>query len=51
MQTLASSSSVEIPEHREGEVLANPVVDQELDNIYRQYVKLPVFSISAGYRF
>ncbi len=51
MQTLASSSSVDIPEHREGELLANPVVDQELDSIYRQYVKLPVLSIGAGYRF
>jgi hypothetical protein len=50
-QTLASSSSVEIPEHREGEALANPILDKELGGIYRQYIKLPVLSVSGGYRF
>ncbi len=50
-QTLGSSSSVSIPDHREGEVMANPVVDAELGDIYQQYVKLPVLSLGAGYRF
>ncbi|MBW2458401.1 MAG: hypothetical protein JRI68_28120 [Deltaproteobacteria bacterium] len=50
-QTLGSSSSVSIPDHREGEALANPVVDAELGDVYRQYVKLPVLSLGAGYRF
>jgi len=50
-QTLGSSSSVDIPDHREGEALANPVVDATLDDIYSQYVKLPVLSVGVGYRF
>jgi len=51
LQTLASSSSVESPEHPEIAEKANAVVDGTLDDIYTSYVKTPTFGLGAGYRF
>jgi hypothetical protein len=50
-QTLGSSSSVAIEGHPDIEAMANPIVDEELDVIYTDYVKLPMLGLNAGYRF
>ena len=50
-QTLASSSTVEIPDDPKAEGLANARVDTVTDEIYRTYFKLPVLSLAGGYRF
>ncbi|MBI4700910.1 MAG: hypothetical protein HY744_07065 [Deltaproteobacteria bacterium] len=50
-QTIRSSTTIEIPSHPEIAALAGPTIDQTLDGIYTQYVKLPVLGLSAGYRF
>ncbi len=50
-QTLASSSAVEIPGDPKAEGLANARVDAVMDEIYRTYFKLPLLSLTAGYRF
>jgi hypothetical protein len=51
MQTVASSSSVEMPDAPELAEEATEVVDERLGEIYERYVKLPVVGLSAGYRF
>ena len=50
-QTLASSSSVNIPGHADLAAMANPIVDSTLSSIYKSYVKLPLLGVSLGYRF
>jgi hypothetical protein len=50
-QTLASSSSVEIPDNATAERLANERIDDVLDPIYTTYAKLPTIGLGAGYRF
>jgi len=51
LQTLGSSSSVDIPGQPELTALANPVVNDTLGAIYKSYVKLPFVGLGAGYRF
>jgi hypothetical protein len=50
-QTVGSSSSVEVPERPDLGTLATPTVDAELNDVYTTYAKLPLFGLSAGYRF
>ncbi len=50
-QTVASSSSIELPGQETAAALANPVVDKTLDGVFTDYVKLPTVGLSAGYRF
>ena len=51
MQTLASSSSIEIPGQDSAAQLATPHLDEALGDVYANYVKLPTLGLSAGYRF
>jgi hypothetical protein len=51
MQTLGSSTSIEAPELPEAAAAATPIANEVLGDAYRTYVKLPVFGLSAGYRF
>jgi hypothetical protein len=51
MQTLGSSSSVEISGHPELATMANDTVAPMLADVYKSYVKLPYLGIDAGYRF
>lgn len=51
LQTVGSSASVQVPGNPELEALANPIVDETLNDIYTSYVKLPVLGLSGGYRF
>ena len=51
LQTLASSSSVDIPGHPDLTAMANPIVNDTLNGLYKKYVKLPFLGLSAGYRF
>jgi hypothetical protein len=51
MQTVSSSSRVTTPSEPALGERATPVVDETLDDIYQQYVKLPVIGLSGGYRF
>lgn len=51
MQTLASSTSIETPELPAAAAIANPLVDEEMSEIYTDYVKLPVIGLHGGYRF
>jgi hypothetical protein len=51
MQTLGSSSSVNIPGQPELTAQASPIVNDTLGAIYKSYVKLPFLGLSAGYRF
>lgn len=51
MQTLASSSEVDIPAQPALAETATTVVDAELDDVFTTYAKLPTLGLSAGYRF
>lgn len=51
MQTLASSTSIETPENPAAGAIANPIANEVLGDAYETYVKMPVFGLSAGYRF
>jgi len=50
-QTVASSTSVEIPGDAEFEGRLSPAVNDALDDIVTSDVKLPVFGLNLGYRF
>jgi len=51
MQTVASSSSVEIAGHDNIAAAATGPVDAALSEVYESYVKLPFLALSGGYRF
>ncbi len=51
MQTLASSTTVETPENPAAGAIATPIANRVLGDAYETYVKMPVFGLSAGYRF
>lgn len=51
MQTLASSTTVETPQNPSAGTIASPIANQVLGDAYETYVKMPVFGLSAGYRF
>lgn len=51
MQTLASSSSVDIPGQDFAAALATPIVDKALDDVFTSHVKMPTVGLAAGFRF
>ncbi|MEM1029691.1 MAG: hypothetical protein AAGN82_05035 [Myxococcota bacterium] len=51
LQTLAASATLDIPEDRDLQNSAEPLFDAALTEVVTRDVKLPLFGLSAGYRF